>query len=261
MLTYSPVDDAVKAIAAPRRREILTLIRDGELSAGEIAARFDVTRPAVSQHLSVLRDAGLVTERRDGTRRLYRARPQGLGPLRDFLEEFWDNRLGALAREAELEERKTMQTSETTAVERELSIAAHPETVWQFLVDPDRATRWMGVSATLDPRPGGVYRVEVLPGQTARGEFVELDPPRRLVFTWGWEAGSQSPVAAGSTTVEIELVPDGDGTNLRLRHHGLPDEAAAGSHAHGWEHYLERLGRAAAGDDPGRDAWLDDPMT
>jgi DNA-binding transcriptional ArsR family regulator len=100
------MEDALKAIAAPRRREILSLIREGELSAGEIAARFDVTRPAVSQHLTVLKDAGLVSERRDGTRRLYRARPEGLGPLRAFLEEFWDDRLGALAREAELEERK-----------------------------------------------------------------------------------------------------------------------------------------------------------
>src|SRR5437870_3076205 len=96
---------ALKAIAAPRRRRILSLVRDGELSAGEIAAHFDVTRPAVSQHLNVLKEAGLVSERRDGTRRLYQARPEGLAQLKAFLQEFWDDRLEALKREAESEER------------------------------------------------------------------------------------------------------------------------------------------------------------
>jgi DNA-binding transcriptional ArsR family regulator len=101
-----PVEAALKAIAEPRRRAILTLVRDGELSAGEIASQFEVTRPAVSQHLNVLKEAGLVSERRNGTRRLYRARPEGLIELRDFLEGFWDVRLEALKREAEKEERK-----------------------------------------------------------------------------------------------------------------------------------------------------------
>jgi DNA-binding transcriptional ArsR family regulator len=100
------VEATLKAIAEPRRRAILSLVRDGELSAGEIAAQFEVTRPAVSQHLSVLKEAGLVSERRNGTRRLYRARPEGLAELRDFLEDFWDVRLEALKREAEKEERK-----------------------------------------------------------------------------------------------------------------------------------------------------------
>src|ERR1051326_4131148 len=105
MLNYQIVEAALKAIAAPRRRQILTLVRDGELSAGEIAANFDVTRPAVSQHLNVLKEAGLVSERRNGTKRLYRARPEGLTELKAFLEGFWDERLQALKREAELEER------------------------------------------------------------------------------------------------------------------------------------------------------------
>jgi DNA-binding transcriptional ArsR family regulator len=100
------MEAALKAIAAPRRRQILTLVRDGELSAGEIASHFDVTRPAVSQHLNVLKEAGLVSERRNGTRRLYRARPEGLAELKQFLAEFWDVRLEALKREAEKEEQK-----------------------------------------------------------------------------------------------------------------------------------------------------------
>jgi DNA-binding transcriptional ArsR family regulator len=100
------VEAALRAIAAPPRRQILALVRDGELSAGEIAAHFDVTRPAVSQHLNVLKEARLVSERRDGTRRLYRARPEGLVELKAFLEEFWGDRLDALKREAESEETK-----------------------------------------------------------------------------------------------------------------------------------------------------------
>src|SRR3954464_15124098 len=96
---------SIQALAEPRRREILQLIRDRELSAGEIASGFDVTRPAISQHLGVLKEAGLVTERREGTKRFYRARPEGLKELKEFLEGFWTFHLDQLKREAEAEER------------------------------------------------------------------------------------------------------------------------------------------------------------
>ena len=98
------MEAAIRALAEPRRRRILELVRDDELSAGEIASVFDVTRPAVSQHLGVLRDAGLLVERREGTRRLYRARPEGLADVREFIETFWDGRLERLRLAAELEE-------------------------------------------------------------------------------------------------------------------------------------------------------------
>lgn len=100
------MEEALRAIAEPRRRWILTLVRDDELSVGEIAAHFDVSRSAISQHLGVLNEAGLVSERRDGTRRLYRARPEGLVELRSFLEGFWDERLDALQSAAEREEHR-----------------------------------------------------------------------------------------------------------------------------------------------------------
>ena len=101
------MEAALRAIAEPRRRAILRLVWDAELSAGEIASHFDVSRPAVSQHLGVLKEVGLVSERRNGTRRLYRARPEGLAELKAFLDEFWGDRLAALKQEAEREERKT----------------------------------------------------------------------------------------------------------------------------------------------------------
>jgi DNA-binding transcriptional ArsR family regulator len=100
------MEAALRAIAEPRRRQILVLVRGDELSAGEIAAHFDVTRPAVSQHLTILKEAGLIAERRDGTRRLYRARPEGLAELKEFLEGFWDERLGKLKRLAEQKEKR-----------------------------------------------------------------------------------------------------------------------------------------------------------
>ena len=100
------MEAALKAIAEPNRRRILQLVRDEELTAGEIASHFEVSRPAVSQHLTVLKEAGLVHERRNGTRRLYSVRPEGLADVRAFLEGFWDEKLEALKREAEREERK-----------------------------------------------------------------------------------------------------------------------------------------------------------
>ena len=94
----------MKAIAEPRRREILRLVWGRELAAGDIAAHFDVTRPAISQHLRVLAGAGLVSERRVGTRRLYAARPESVAELREFLGSFWDDRLRRLKALAEAEE-------------------------------------------------------------------------------------------------------------------------------------------------------------
>ena len=96
-------DEALKAIAEPRRRAILRLVADGELAAGEIAAAFDVSRTAVSQHLTVLKNAGLLDERRDGTRRLYRARPEGLAELREFLNDVWASSLDVARRLVEAE--------------------------------------------------------------------------------------------------------------------------------------------------------------
>jgi DNA-binding transcriptional ArsR family regulator len=98
------VEDALRAIAEPNRRRILELIADGERSAGEIAAQFSITRPAVSQHLTVLRVAGLVRERRQGTRRLYSVRTEGFEDLRVFLETFWGDGLDRLKIAAEHEE-------------------------------------------------------------------------------------------------------------------------------------------------------------
>jgi DNA-binding transcriptional ArsR family regulator len=97
------MEAALRAIAEPRRRAILQLVRARELTAGEIADHFEVSRPAISQHLGVLKEAGLVVERHLGTRRLYRARPEGLADLRSYLDEFWTDELERLKEVAEQE--------------------------------------------------------------------------------------------------------------------------------------------------------------
>ena len=144
-------------------------------------------------------------------------------------------------------------------IELERRIAASPEIVFSYFTDPERYRLWQGQEAELDPRPGGIFRV-VMSGTSrtvVRGEFLELDPPKRLVLSWGWEQADWLPpeiqVPPGSTTVEVELTPDGDGTILRLRHGRLPDDPARRFHAWGWGVTLDRLVAAAAGEDPGPD--------
>jgi uncharacterized protein YndB with AHSA1/START domain len=144
--------------------------------------------------------------------------------------------------------------TDTTVYERTLAIDASPETVWEFLVDPEKLMRWKGINADLDAQPGGTFRCEVIPGHIARGEYVEIDKPNRLVFTWGWDGSGDVP--PGSSTIVIELASDGDGTSLHFVHKDLPNAEAIASHAHGWDHYLPRLETAAGGGDPGEDPWV-----
>ena len=144
--------------------------------------------------------------------------------------------------------------TDTAVYERTIAIDASPETVWEFFVDPQKLMRWMGMDAELEAQPGGIYRCNVIPGHTARGEFVEVDKPHRVVFTWGWDGNDGVP--PGSSTIEAELTPEGDGTSLRFVHRDLPSAEAVASHAEGWNHYLGRLEVAAAGGDPGADPWV-----
>ena len=144
---------------------------------------------------------------------------------------------------------------DTREVELSIHVDASPATVFQYFVDPERLCRWQGASAELDPRPGGVYRVNVAGDNVALGTYVDVVPDERVVFTWGWEGNDGLP--PGATTVEITLAPDGDGTLVRLRHYDLPTDEAAASHQVGWTHYLARLAIAAPGGDPGRDTFLD----
>lgn len=140
-----------------------------------------------------------------------------------------------------------------SVVEREIRVEASPEVVYGYFTQPDLMTRWMGVSAKLEPEPGGLVYVDLNGANVARGSYLELTPHERIVFTWGWdEAGHEVP--AGSTTVTVTLTPEGDATIVQLRHSGLTGVWVE-RHAEGWDHYMARLGVAGGGGDPGTDPW------
>lgn len=138
---------------------------------------------------------------------------------------------------------------------REIVVDATPETIWPFLTEPDKHLAWEGTVVDIDPRPGGVHRVLVGGAHQAAGEYVEVVPYERVVFTFGWDQPDH-PIPPGSTTVEISLHPEGGKTVVRLTHRGLPDDALD-DHGKGWAHYLGRLGAVVAGDDPGPDTMAD----
>ena len=142
-----------------------------------------------------------------------------------------------------------MTSLPSRVVELQLRLDAPPEEIFPYFTDAERYVHWQGVKAELDPRPGGLYRVWMDAKTVARGEFVEVEPPRRVVFTWGWEGDDLVP--PGSTTVELTLEADGDGTILAIRHFGLPDGEAAAMHEEGWRFFTGRLASVARGEDPG----------
>jgi uncharacterized protein YndB with AHSA1/START domain len=128
---------------------------------------------------------------------------------------------------------------------REIVVDASPATIFEFLTVPEKHVEWNGTTAELDPRPGGVYRVMAGGVHQAAGEYVEVVPNERVVFTFGWDE-LDHPIPAGSTRVEIQLIPEGDKTRVRLVHSGLPVDAIS-DHTGGWDHYLARLAVVAAG--------------
>jgi uncharacterized protein YndB with AHSA1/START domain len=127
---------------------------------------------------------------------------------------------------------------------KEIWIDAVPETVFPYLVEPDLLTTWIGEESWNDPRPGGVFRLKFDSENVSRGEFVEIDPPRRVVYTWGSEERASLPV--GSTTVAFDLEQENGGTRVRLRHSGLPNEHEVEQHTKGWDHFLPLLAQVAA---------------
>jgi uncharacterized protein YndB with AHSA1/START domain len=135
-------------------------------------------------------------------------------------------------------------------VVHEIVLPAPPSDVFDMFVDPENLTRWIGIFADIEPRPGGRFRFEVLPGQYCEGRYEIVEEPRRLVFTWGWSDPGMG-VPPGSSTVEVTFAPagaDGLSTRLRLVHRDLPDDdRGLRLHDHGWARFLTRLAAVLAG--------------
>jgi uncharacterized protein (TIGR03086 family) len=138
------------------------------------------------------------------------------------------------------------------AFEKSVLVPLNADDTFALITEPDRLRRWQVISARVDLRAGGDYRWTIIPGHSASGTITEVEPGRRVVFTWGWEGSSDLP--PGASTVTITLEPADGGTLVRLVHEGLTGEQAD-SHAVGWIHYLGRLVRAAAEGDAGPDEW------
>jgi uncharacterized protein (TIGR03086 family) len=141
--------------------------------------------------------------------------------------------------------------------EKSVIVPLSADETFVLITEPDRLRRWQAITARVDLRAGGEYRWTIIPGHAARGRFTEVEPGRRVVFTWGWEGAADLP--PGASTVTITLEPATGGTLVRLVHEGLTDEQAA-SHADGWSHYLGRLVEAGTKGDAGADEWAAAPQ-
>ena len=145
--------------------------------------------------------------------------------------------------------------TEPPPIVKTLIVRAPPEAVFPFFTDPRLMREWIGTEIELDPRPGGVFRVVPNRVDVIRGTYLEVTPPTRVVFTWGFEGDGQG-VPPGASIVEITLRPVPEGTEVRLVHRSLPDVIRE-AHADGWSHYLARVRIAAERGDPGPDPLAD----
>jgi uncharacterized protein YndB with AHSA1/START domain/DNA-binding transcriptional ArsR family regulator len=234
-------DRILGAVLEPRRRAILRLLAQRPRTVGDLASEFDVSRPAISQHLAVLREAGLVASDTRAGRSTYRVLEQGVAAGRAAL--------AAVASElpgepddapAPAPASASAPAEDPEAVVVAVPLALAPEAAFSHLTDPVLLPRWLGERAQLEPRPGGAFRVELGGGDVAAGAYVEVDPPRRVAFTWGAE-GVPGELGPGTSLVEVDVQPaDGGGCVLRLAHHGLP-AWARGAHLATWARQLAEL--------------------
>jgi len=144
--------------------------------------------------------------------------------------------------------------TEPIVVERLLD--TNTEETFALLTEPERLRRWLAVSASVDLRVGGDYRILCVPGHAAVGQVIEIDPGKRVVYSWGWHGDTEVP--PGSTTLIVELEPEGEQTRVRFTHEGLVGVWAE-RHLAGWNQHLDRLVAAAAKGDAGLEPWLIDP--
>lgn len=219
-----PDDEVFLALANPVRRRLLELLADGPRTAGDLAGRFELSRPAVAEHLQVLRRAGLVHDEPSGRHRHYHLSAEPLAHVGDWLhpfERFWRHRLRTLA--DILREDAVTETS-TAAIDVDQFVAAPPAKVWRALTEPELLTRWWApgdIAATVGHR----FHLQMPGWGTVPCEVVDVEPPQRLVYTFNEE-----------WTLTWCLIPEGNGTRLFLTHSGFDLDDSRGRSA------FERMG-------------------
>jgi DNA-binding transcriptional ArsR family regulator/uncharacterized protein YndB with AHSA1/START domain len=240
-------DQVLAAVLEPRRRAILRLLAERPRTVGDLASGFDVSRPAISQHLAVLREAGLVSAETRGGRSTYRVVERGLQAGRQAVGRVADDLPGAppSAGATQAVEPVAPAPEDPDAVILALPVALAAEAALAHFTDATLLPRWLGERAQLDPRPGGTFRVELGGGDVAAGVFEAVDPPRAVTFTWGAE-GVAGDLGPGTSRVEVTVTPAAAGSVVRLAHHGLPGWAR-GAHLATWGRQLAALAGLAGG--------------
>jgi uncharacterized protein YndB with AHSA1/START domain len=239
------LDRRFAALAHPLRRDMLARLAGGPHTISELAARADMTFAAVSKHLRVLEEAGLVSRRIEGREHRFAGRPRALGPAGDWIAEHtgrWQQSLNRM--KAVMEE----EMAQSLSAMAEVFVAAPPERVFKGWCDPAIAGKFLCVGdptlgeCRLDPRVGGEIFV-VMADKTMRilhrGEFLVVDPPRRLMFTW-----LSQPTGLRLTVVTVTFAAERGGTRVSLVHEGFVEADVTQSHAGGWTGILGNLAAA-----------------
>jgi DNA-binding transcriptional ArsR family regulator/uncharacterized protein YndB with AHSA1/START domain len=228
------IQKVLAALSSPVRREILALIWDRELSAGEIAAAFPVTKPTISQHLAVLREAGLAASTAVGTSRRYRARREALRGLHGALDSpgKWINADHA-------PERASSHVSTKPAVVARTDVSTSQAATFAAFSDPAVYSRWLGVPVTIED---GRFACTMEWGTSVRGRYELVCPPDLIVMSWDFE-DDNIPVPGGEMTGYLRVRPRRDGARVEV--HQLVDTAVQAE-------FMERawalvLGRLKAG--------------
>jgi uncharacterized protein YndB with AHSA1/START domain/DNA-binding transcriptional ArsR family regulator len=244
------------ALADPTRRLLFQLLcEEGSGTATRLAARFPMTRQAITKHLTTLAEAGLVTAQETGRERRYTPHPESLQAITSWIaavEARWDTRLAALRsylldeqaqdphskNESTIASIKEGYNSMTTTIEKERFINATPQRVFQALTEKAELERWFVRTIEIELRPGGAARFEWSPEIIEVGKVLAYEPSRRFSYTW--EAFSPSP-----TTITFLLAPENDGTRLHLSQTGIGQDESWGNYAngmsHGWDIHLTHL--------------------
>jgi len=229
--TENDIQQVLAALASPVRREILEMIWDDELPAGQVAAAFSVTKPTISQHLAVLRAAGLVTSRAVGTSRRYRARQEALRGLRAAVET-----AGKWRNADDAPERALTQTSIRPVVNAAVDVAADQATTFAAFTDPAVYSRWLGVPVTIKD---GRFACTMEWGTTVRGRYELVCPPDLIVLSWDFEDDTV-PVPGAGMTGYLRVRPAGRGARVEV--HQMADSYPQAEFMRGaWALVLGRL--------------------
>jgi uncharacterized protein YndB with AHSA1/START domain/DNA-binding transcriptional ArsR family regulator len=259
---YAELDRSFLALSHPVRRAIVERLVGGPATVGAASGGLGVSKPAVTKHLKMLEDAGVVTRTVDGRTHVLRLEPEGLRGASEWLglhRSLWEAKFKAVENTCRLQRRTggpgMTEIRQEIALELEHRYAAPRERVFEAWTNPEVLKRWWAAAPTwetplaeVDARVGGGYRLSMRTDagevHTVRGEFTEVEPPGRLAYTWSWEEGPDAAMAGSEETlVVVDFVEDGDGTLVKLTHSGFSAEQIRDMHVQGWQAVLANLER------------------